>query len=150
MEQVVASDKYGPIWEAAKYQVEDLGDYTEEELAIFNANSAQGRGWKHQEIAGIVVTNHVMYIGSQCGTAESKASKLFAGDWYSVGGWTLTLTAKGNNDGWNGPVTAIETVKGESKQLDGIYTIMGVKAQKMHRGLNIIVRNGKAMKVMVK
>jgi hypothetical protein len=150
MEQVVASDKYGPIWEAAKYQVEDLGDYTEEEQKIYNANSNQGRGWKHQEIAGIVVTNHVMYIGSQCGTAESKASKLFAGDWYSVGGWTLTLTAKGNNDGWNGPVTAIETVNGESKQLDGIYTIMGVKAQKMQRGLNIIVRNGKAMKVMVK
>jgi hypothetical protein len=150
MEQVVASDKYGPIWEAAKYQVEDLGDYTEEEQKIYNANSNQGRGWKHQEIAGIVVTNHVMYIGSQCGTAESKTEKVFAGDWYSVGGWTLTLTAKGNNDGWNGPVTAIETVKGESKQLDGIYTIMGVKAQKMQRGLNIIVRNGKAMKVMVK
>ena len=150
MEQVVASDKYGPIWEAAKIKVEDIGDYTEEEQAIFNANNFVGRGWKHQEIAGIVVTNHVMYIGSQCGTAESKTEKVFAGDWYSVGGWTLTLTAKGNNDGWNGPVTAIETVKGESKQLDGIYTIMGVKAQKLQRGLNIIVRNGKAMKVMVK
>ena len=149
-EQIVAGDKYGPIWEAAKYHVEDIGDYTNEEYAIFNANSAQGRGWKHQEISNIVVTNHEMFIGSQCGTAESKTEKVFAGDWYSVGGWTLTLTAKGDNEGWNGPVTAIETVKGESKQLDGIYTITGMKAQKLQRGLNIIVRNGSVRKVLVK
>ena len=52
-EQAIASDKFGPIWEAAKQQVEVLGDYTDEEYAIFNANSGQGRGWKHLDIPSI-------------------------------------------------------------------------------------------------
>jgi hypothetical protein len=108
-----------------------------------------GRGWKHLDIPAIEVTNHELLIGSLSGTPASKAGKTFTGGWYSVGGWTLTLLNKGNNEGWNGPVSGINTVKSE-QQPDGIYTITGMKAQKLQRGLNIIVRNGNVRKVLVK
>ena len=146
---IVASDKYGPIWEDARIAVEELGNYTDEQYAIFNANGSMGRGWKHLDIPAIEVTNHELLIGSLSGTPASKAGKTFTGGWYSVGGWTLTLLNKGNNEGWNGPVSGINTVKSE-QQPDGIYTITGMKAQKLQRGLNIIVRNGNVRKVLVK
>jgi hypothetical protein len=41
----------------------------------------------------------------------------------------------------------VETVK---QVADGIYTLTGVKANQLQRGLNIVVRNGKALKIMVK
>lgn len=151
VEQAVASDKYGPIWEEAKNAV-DMGDYTELQYATFNANTGQGRGWKHLTIENVVVSNHELFIGSMCGTASSKASKKFAGGWYSVGGWTLTLTAKGNNDGWAGPIAeGIESVVSERNTVaDGIYSLNGLKMTKLQRGLNIVIFNGKAKKVMVK
>ena len=150
---VGASDKYGPLWEEAKKAVE-AGTADELQQAIYEANQdetglGQGRGWQHQEMTGIEVKDHKLLIGSMCGTSESKTEKVFGGNWYSVGGWTLTLTAKGNNDGWIGPVSGINNVKSEQK-LDGIYTITGMKAQKLQRGLNIIVRNGSVRKVLVK
>jgi hypothetical protein len=40
---VVASDKYGPIWEECK-AAQEAGNATSEQLAIYNANSGQGRG----------------------------------------------------------------------------------------------------------
>ena len=33
---------------------------------------------------------------------------------------------------------------------DGIYTIAGAKTNKLQRGLNIVISNGKARKVLVK
>ena len=148
-EPAIASDKYGPIWEAAKDAVES-NNYTDEEYSIYNANGGQGRGWKHQEIENVVVTNHELFIGTMCGTSESQTAKVFAGNWYSVGGWTLTLVAKGDNTGWEGPVTGVDSVKTVEPVANGIYTITGLKVNKLQRGLNIIVNNGKAQKVLVK
>jgi hypothetical protein len=85
-----------------------------------------------------------------CGTAASKTAKVFDGNWYSVGGWTLTLVTKGDNAGWEGPVAGVDTVETEKNVANGIYTITGVKVSKLQRGMNIVVRNGKAQKILVK
>ena len=152
--QMIASDTHGPIWEAAKAAVES-GDYTDEQYTIYNTNVVEGegigRGWKHQEMTGIVVTNHQLLIGTCAGSEALQTEKVFAGNWYSVGGWTLTLIEKGDNTGWDGPVAdGIADVKTAATVADGVYTISGVKQAKMQRGLNIIVRGGKAQKVIVK
>ena len=152
--QMIASDTRGPIWEAAKAAVES-GDYTDEQYTIYNTNVVEGegigRGWKHQEMTGIVVTNHQLLIGTCAGSEALQTEKVFTGNWYSVGGWTLTLIEKGDNTGWEGPVAdGIADVKTAATVADGVYTISGVKQAKMQRGLNIIVRNGKAQKVIVK
>lgn len=152
--QMIASDTHGPIWEAAKAAVES-GDYTDEQYTIYNTNVVEGegigRGWKHQEMTGIVVTNHQLLIGTCAGSEALQTEKVFAGNWYSVGGWTLTLIEKGDNTGWEGPVAdGIADVKTATTVADGVYTISGVKQAKMQRGLNIIVRGGKAQKVIVK
>lgn len=147
---VVASDKYGPIWEECK-AAQEAGNATSEQLAIYNANSGQGRGWKHQEMDNIVVTNHELLIGTMAGTEASKTEKVFAGGWYSVGGWTLTLVSMGDNSGWEGPVVSgIQSMKADLQMPDGIYTIAGAKTNKLQRGLNIVISNGKARKVLVK
>ena len=152
--QMIASDTHGPIWEAAKAAVES-GDYTDEQYAIYNANMVEGegvgRGWKHQEMTGIVVTDHKLLIGTCAGSEALKTEKVFGGSWYSAGGWTLTLTAMGDNTGWEGPVAdGIADVKSAFTLADGIYTISGVKTARLQRGLNIIVRSGKAQKVLMK
>lgn len=152
--QMIASDTHGPIWEAAKAAVES-GEYTDEQYTIYNTNVVEGegigRGWKHQEMTGIVVTNHQLLIGTCAGSEALQTEKVFAGNWYSVGGWTLTLIEKGDNTGWDGPVAdGIADVKTAATVADGVYTISGVKQAKMQRGLNIIVRGGKAQKVIVK
>ena len=152
---VVAGDKWGPIWEDAKaiMESEKYNELTAEEQAridaIYGQNNSEGRGWKTLDIENIVVTNHELFIGTMAGTAESKTEKEFAGAWYSVGGWTLTLVSKGDNADWAGPITGIETVNSNVK-LDGIFTLTGVKADKLQRGINIVVRNGKVQKVLVK
>ena len=85
------------------------------------------------------------------GTEASKTEKVFAGGWYSVGGWTLTLVSMGDNSGWEGPVVSgIQNMKAELQMPDGIYTIAGAKTNKLQRGLNIVISNGKARKVLVK
>ena len=147
----VASDKFGPIWEEAKAAVE-AGVADELQNAIYAANGGIGRGWKHQELENIVVTNHELCIGTLAGSIENhKTEKDFTGAWYSVGGWTLTLISKGDNTGWDGPLAdGIETLAAGNKVADGIYTLNGVKVAKMQRGLNIVISNGKAMKVMMK
>lgn len=153
---VVASDQFGPIWEDARVKVEDEGisptDPTYDEITnIYNANNGNGRGWQHQEMAGIVVTNHELLIGTMAGNELSKAGKVFGGNWYSVGGWTLKLTAKGDNSGWGGPIAAsITDVKSATAAADGIYTIAGARVANLQRGLNIVVSNGKVRKVLVK
>jgi hypothetical protein len=47
-------------------------------------------------------------------------------------------------------LTGIETIVNDNAVADGIYSIAGVKTGKLQRGLNIVVRNGKALKIMVK
>lgn len=151
----IASDKWGPIWEEAKAITEspeynNLSTAEQEPIdAIYEANNREGRGWKTLAINDIVVTNHELFIGTMTGTAESKVNNPFKGNWYSVGGWTLTLVQAGDNAGWNGPITGIQNVDSNVK-VDGIYTLTGVKADKLQRGINIVVRNGKVQKVLVK
>ena len=148
---VIASDQHGPIWAQAEQAVND-GTADDLQWAIYNANSGNGRGWKHQEMANIVVTNHELTIGTMCGTEASQTEKVFAGTWYSVGGWTLTLTAMGDNAGWAGPIeSGIATVTvNNGAMADGIYTLSGVKTNRLQRGMNIIVTNGQVRKLMVK
>lgn len=147
---VVASDSHGPLWEAAIAAV-DAGTASELEIAIADANTGNGRGWKYQEMEGIKVTDHKLLIGVMTGTEASKTEKVFGGSWFSAGGWTLTLVEKGDNSGWEGPLAeGIEEVKNGVAAIDGIYTLTGVKAQKLQRGLNIVIRNGKSQKIFVK
>jgi hypothetical protein len=144
------------MWDEAEQKIVNEGLSEEDPTyaywnAIYNANNGSGRGWKHQEIENVVVTNHELFIGTMAGTEASKTEKVFGGDWYSVGGWTLTLVSKGDNTGWNGPIASgIEATKAQAAATEGIYTLTGVKANKLQRGMNIIIRNGKATKVFVK
>ena len=152
--QMIASDSHGPIWEAAKAAYE-AGDNSDEVYNIYNTNVVEGegigRGWKYQEMTGIVVTNHELLIGAMTGTESSKTEKVFGGNWFSAGGWTLTQTAQGDNAGWEGPIaTEIASVKEANRVADGIYTLTGVKSARLQRGVNIIISGGKAQKVLVK
>lgn len=155
-EEQIASDTRGPIWEEAYKKIIDEGlDQNDESYAYYNAiysaNGGVGRGWKHLEIKDLVVTDHKLLIGTACGSEALKTEKVFAGSWYSVGGWTLTRTATGNNDGWVGPLAeGISDVKAGSTAPDGIYSLSGVRTNKLQRGLNIVISNGKAQKILVK
>ena len=148
---VVASDKWGELWEEAVKAV-DSQTYTELQEKIYQANNGEGRGWRHMEIANVVVANHELLIGTKTGSGieGSKTPKAFKGAWYSVGGWTLTRTANGDDGDWTGPITGIQNVETVKQVADGVYTLTGVKANQLQRGLNIVVRNGKALKIMVK
>lgn len=152
---VIASDHHGAIWEQArvKFEVDRINETDpnyEYYYNIYNANNGEGRGWGHQEIQNIEVTDHKLFIGTMSGTEASGTAKVFAGNWYSVGGWTLTLIAKGDNEDWGGPIAGIQDVENTIEAAEGIYTISGAKVNKLQRGLNIVVRNGKATKILVK
>ena len=98
-----------------------------------------------------MVTNHQLLIGTAAGSEALGTPKVFSGIWYSVGGWTLTLTAKGDNTGREGPIAAsVVTLKADTTAADGVYTLTGAKIATPQRGLNIIVSGGKARKVIVK
>ena len=105
----VASDTHGPIWEDAKEKIE--GGLAEDDptyayySSIYAANNGNGRGFQHQDLQA-VVTNHELLIGTATGSEALGTEKVFAGNWYSVGGWTLTLVQLGNNEGWPGPLSA--------------------------------------------
>ena len=84
-------------------------------------------------------------------TDGTRSGKPFAGTWFSVVDWSLTLTAKGYNDGWNGPLTGVNSINAaQGAAADGIYAIDGRRVSNAARGLYIVVRNGKANKVIVK
>jgi len=149
----IASDTHGPIWQQAVDAIDgglsETDPMYEYYSAIYNANSGNGRGWKHMEM-DVVVANHQLTIGVKAGVADENV-KVFGGNWFSAGGWTLTLVEKGNNDGWNGPIAeGVETVKSNAATIEGIFTLNGVRTNKLQRGLNIVIRNGKAQKIFVK
>ncbi|MCR4919044.1 MAG: hypothetical protein K5928_04415 [Prevotella sp.] len=155
-EQAIASDNHGPIWEEAYTKIVVEGMSEEDPmysyyLAINNANGGIGRGWKHQQMANIAVTDHTLTIGTFVNSGDHATEHIFTGAWYSVGGWTLTLVAKGDNSGWEGPIAAgITDVHTANGVAEGIYSLNGTKLSQMQRGLNIVVRNGKAQKILVK
>lgn len=144
---VVASDKYGPIWQEA-FDAYIQGDATEEQTNIAMANGNEGRGWQYLSIDNIVVKDHTLTIGQTTNSALS--GKAFEGSWFSVTDWTLTLVEKGNNDDWGGPLTAVREINTLPASADGIFTLDGRRVSKLNRGLYIVVRGGKASKVLVK
>ena len=145
---VTATDKFGSIWEDA-FQKYQEGTASTDENAIATANGQQGRGWRWVTIENIQVTDHQMTIGQT--TDGARTGKPFEGTWFSVVDWSLTLTAKGDNSDWNGPLTGVKDLNTtQSTAADGIYSIDGRRATQPTRGLYIVVRNGKANKVLVK
>jgi hypothetical protein len=148
--EAAATDTHGSVWAAAN-DAYMAGSEDPDIAAIANCNGGAGRGWRHQEMA-VTVNNHQLLIGTATGNTETLGTeKTFTGDWYSVGGWTLTLQQKGDNTGWEGPMAdGIETIVLGEKAADGIYSLNGVKMRSLQRGLNIIVSDGKAVKVMMK
>ena len=151
---VNATDKYGAIWQEACVKFADMPDSDPayfDTQAIVNANGGNGYGWEHLDLPGIVVEDHIIVIGMT--TDSLRTGVPFTGTWFSATNWTLTLTQKGDNTGWDGPLsTGIrETVVDAQKPSDGIYTINGVKVNAINnKGMYIIIRNGNAKKVLMK
>ena len=149
---VVASDSHGPIWAAidAKAKAEGYSALDAEELAIWNANSGKGRGWKKVEISGVNVDNHMLVIGFT--TNSQRTGKECKAAWVSATDFTLTLTEQGDNTGWDGPITGISAVPNEKRAnaIDGIYTLSGARVAAPQRGLYIIVQDGKSRKVIIR
>lgn len=149
---VVASDSHGPIWAAidAKEKAEGYTALDTEELAIWNANSGKGRGWKKVEISGVNVDNHMLVIGFT--TNSQRTGKECKAAWVSATDFTLTLTEQGDNTGWDGPITGISAVPNEKRAnaIDGIYTLSGARVAAPQRGLYIIVQDGKSRKVIIR
>lgn len=147
-----ATNKWGAIWENACERFETMTDSDPDYFyiqGIVNANGGNGYGWQYLEITGVEVKDHKIVIG-MC-TDIARTGKQFEGTWFSVTDWTLTLTKKGDNSGWDGPLaTGINEIATETLAVDGIYSVNGVRTNKLQRGLNVVVRNGKAMKIMVK
>ncbi len=147
-----ATNKWGAIWENACERFETMTDSDPDYFyiqGIVNANGGNGYGWQYLEITGVEVKDHKIVIG-MC-TDIARTGKQFEGTWFSVTDWTLTLTKKGDNSGWDGPLaTGINEIATETLAVDGIYTVNGVRTNKLQRGLNVVVRDGKAMKIMVK
>lgn len=145
---VVASDKFGPLWEEATIGFN--ADPNNATLgAIHNANNGNGFGWQKQTWTAEVI-NHELTIGM---TSDSlRTPKAFEGTWFSVVDWGLKLLQAGDNNGWNGPITGVTEIKTNTAlKADAIYTINGQRVAKMGKpGLYIVVENGKAKKVMVK
>ena len=151
---VYATDHYGAIWEAACEAFANMPDSDPayyDTQAIVNANGGFGFGWEHLDRPGIVVDNHVIVIGMT--TDSLRTGVPFTGTWFSATNWTLTMTQKGDNSGWEGPLAdgIEETVIAATKPADGIYTVNGMKVSGINgKGLYIVIRNGKAQKYMVK
>ena len=151
---VYATDRYGAIWEQACEKYANMPDSDPtyfDTQAIVNANSGNGFGWEHMDLPGIVVDNHVIVIGMT--TDSLRTGVPFTGTWFSATNWTLTLTQKGDNAGWDGPLSSgiKETIIDAQKPNDGIYTINGMRVNAINnKGMYIIVRDGKAKKVLMK
>lgn len=153
-ETVNATNYYGQIWEdaVARFQTMTEADpdyFTVQGIA--NAHAGEGFGWEHIELAGVVVTDHKILIGMT--TDALRSGKAFTGTWFSVTNWTLTLTAAGDNTDWDGPISSgIEEIAvAEHNSVDGIYNVNGQRVNAVNRpGLYIVVRNGKATKVLMK
>lgn len=149
---VIATDKYGKIWEEAAAKLPTMTDKDPDYStvqAIYNANNSIGRGWMKLEIPNLKVVDHTLTIGVTCDS--TKTHKHSAITWFSAADFTLTLTAAGDNTGWNGPVTGINEINNQALKADAIYNINGQRVANMGKqGLYIVVRNGKAVKVLKK
>ena len=144
---------WGAIWQDADERFKDMltddPDYYEVQ-GIANAHDSQGFGWMWMELPEAEVKDHKLVIGFS--TDQARTGKAFTGNWFSVTDFTLTMTKKGDNSGWEGPIVdgIDEVVNSQSIAIDGIYTVTGARVNSLQKGLNIVVSNGKAMKVLVK
>ena len=148
---VFCSNIYGAIWEAVDPICrEHISEATEEQLGIWNANGGIGFGWQWINISDIKVENHKLVIGFT--SNSNRTGVAFTGSWFSVADFSLTLLEKGDNTGWDGPITGISETPSEQRAtaIDGIYTLSGARVQKAQRGLYIIVQGGKSRKVIMK
>jgi len=148
-EEVVAnaSDINGPMWQEAA-AIMDAG-FDEAANDLYLTNSGNGRGWMWLTIENIVVNNHTIVLGMS--TNAARTGKQFEGKWFSIVDWSLELTEKGDNSGWNGPITAVNDVTSSTTTAaDGMYDIQGRRVNAAVRGLYIRVVNGKAQKVLVR
>jgi hypothetical protein len=94
------TDSYGPIWYKAAVAclTSETGSGTEEEEAIYNANSQKGRGWFYVD-ATVTVTNNALTIGvtndsiltAGCTDTTGAPCVPFSGNWFSADNFTLTL-----------------------------------------------------------
>jgi hypothetical protein len=117
---VWAADSYGEIWEAAAKATNAGTSGSTLDMAIYGANSSQGRGWKYVSVPA-VVKNHVLTIGftndstftGKYKDVDGNACLPFSGTWLSADNFTLTLKAMGDNSGWS-PITAISTANADS------------------------------------
>lgn len=171
----VFTDSYGAIWMAAADRIisalgiqvspgESLKDVAldlnggEEscpegveplDWEIFKANEFKGRGWFDNSVE-IEVKNHVLVVGVSCDYAflNKAEEENFKGTWFSADDFKLTLVKAGDNTGWD-PSTGISEVA-TSASANAIYTLTGAKVNALQKGLNIVVKNGKATKILVK
>lgn len=145
-----ATDKFGQVWADAivAYKNDPTLDYL---AGITAANNGNGFGWEKLTWTA-TVNNHELTIGMTTdSTRTGKAG--FTGTWFSVVDWSLTLVQQGDNSGWFGPITGIKDVEKDNAVIktDAIYTINGQRVNSAAQpGLYIVVKNGKARKVLVK
>ncbi|MBQ3629563.1 MAG: hypothetical protein II947_11130 [Bacteroidaceae bacterium] len=149
------TDSYGPIWYKAAVAclTSETGSGTEEEEAIYNANSQKGRGWFYVD-ATVTVTNNALTIGvtndsiltAGCTDTTGAPCVPFSGNWFSADNFTLELIQ--NNEPSFNPATAIDMIEQKNVALkpQGIYNIAGQRLNTLQKGINIV--NGK--KVFVK
>ncbi len=141
---VNATTQYGAIWEEAytEYVDNTNADFFE----IYNVNGATGYGWEWLTLPAVEVKDHTLTIGAT--TDGARTGKAFEGTWFSATDWSLTLLSKGNNDGWNGPLTRVAEIRNAAAPV-AVYGIDGRRVNGMNRsGLYIITENGRARKVV--
>jgi hypothetical protein len=165
----VKTDTYGDLWIQAAEQVMALfniegptesssiydlavdmnggeetcpAGFDETTWATFAANGGIGRGWFKNTLT-VEVKNHKLEIGVATGDAFEGA-KPFAGTWLSADNFQLTLSAAGDNTGWD-VTTAITNIKTAPAKA-GIYNLNGQAVDASYKG--IAIKNGK--KVLLK
>ena len=149
------TDSYGPIWYEAAVAclTSETGSGSDEEEAIYNANSQKGRGWFYVDVT-VTVTKNTLTLGvtndsiltAGCTDTNGEICVPFSGNWFSADNFTLELIQ--NNDPSFNPATGIALVEEKNVALkpEGIYNIAGQRLSKLQKGINIV--NGK--KVLVK
>lgn len=150
---VVASNKYGKIWEDANAAV-DANSYTALQYTQAQVNNGSGYGWHWVSLENYVVTNHQIVIGMT--TDSLRTGEALNGKWFSAVDFSLVKTADGDNANWDGPIStgvSEATIINSNTQFDGIYSLSGIKMNAnaaQNKGIYIIKQNGKTKKVLVK
>jgi hypothetical protein len=149
---ITADDERGSIWQAADDAV-NAGKATDLQTIQASINNNTGRGWEWVSIEGIQVNNHQMVIG-MC-TDSLRTGEGFTGTWFSAVDFSIVKTADGDNSGWTGPITNINstTILEDNSTINGIYSISGIKMSNdtnLPKGIYIIKKGNATKKIIVK